>query len=608
MRPFARTPISALILTLCALVVTLVAGTAGVADAAKKPVTSTTTNNAAPPATCPDHVTPPAAVDTSEQPAPGQPTPPPLPEPASPVGGAALGGCGVIVPPGAPAAPSGINADSWVLEDLDTGAVLAAKDPHARERPASLIKLLLSLVVTRELNPNSTITATQDDANQTPTLVGIKPGAAYTVTNLLDALLMDSGNDVAYALAVQLGGLQAAEQKMDALAAQLGALDTRAGTPSGLDGPGMSASAYDLAVIFRAAMANPIIANAVQLRTLTLPASNGQPAVQVTNQNAMLMGSGYSPKYPGELGGKNGFTSDAQHTYANAAAQNGHRVAVIIMHDADDIPGVYKNARELLDYGFQLDAAKLPAIGQVVDSNPLTGKATTTSSAKDKETSSQAARDANMVRAARTPDDPISPFGTVGKPLTILAGVVMLIIVALVLRRKAAKRKRAARAKAAVAEKKAADAAKAARAAEHAAAPAPPDEQERKLSTVGDTASWAAVDEAFAEMAQQKRPTPNRNGAPASSRTPVVNRNEATVNRNEPPAPPRNDSPNNGGSATKRIATPAPKRVGTGTPPSARNGRNARNGAADSNANGTPMSPTEVANSTESTEVFGRFQ
>ncbi|HEX4224534.1 MAG TPA: hypothetical protein VHZ97_19345, partial [Pseudonocardiaceae bacterium] len=388
------------------------------------------------------------------------------------------------------------------------------------------------------------ITATQDDANQPATRVGIKPGAAYTVTDLIDALLMKSGNDVAYALATQLGGLPTAVQKMNTLAKQLGGLDTRAATPSGLDGPGMSASAYDLAVIFRAAMANPIIATAVQTKTLLLPASNGQPAVAVTNENSLLMGD-YSPKYSGEIGGKTGFTSDAQHTYADAAEQNGHRVALIMMRNPGDLPNVYKNATALLDYGFQLDAAKLPPVGQVVSANPTAGKTAAASSAKSKGGPSQAVSDANVVRAAQTPDDPISPFGTVGKPLTILTGVAMILILILVLRRRMAKKKRAARAKAAVAAKKAADAAKAAQATPPPArAPIDAPEPEPTPSTIGDTASWAAVDEAFAELAHQGRP--------------------------------------------------APRRVGTGTPPAARK------------TNG--MSPTDVANASETTEVFGRIQ
>lgn len=376
-----------------------------------------------------------------------------------------MGECGDVLPPGAPPLPTDITADSWLLQDLDTGAVLAAKDPHARERPASLIKLLLSLVVTRELDPNAMVTATQDDANQPPTRVGIVPGAQYSVNNLVTALLMKSGNDVANALAMHLGGLPTAEQKMDTLAKQLGALDTRAGTPSGLDGPGMSASAYDMAVIFRAALTNQIISTAVQTKSLVLPASNGKPSVAVENENEQLVGGAAAAKFPGEIGGKTGFTTDAQHTYANAAEQNGHRIALVMLRNPDDLTGVYSNAKELLNYGFQLEAAKLPTVGQVVDSNPLPGKTVSVATTK---TANAAAASDNVTAAAKTPDDPISPFGTVGKPLTILAGIAALLIALLVVRRRLGRKKRVAKAAAAKAAK-AAKATAAANAEESAA-------------------------------------------------------------------------------------------------------------------------------------------
>lgn len=106
---------------------------------------------------CAAAAAPPAAVDTSEKPAPGQSVPPPLPVPAQPVGGPLLGGCATILPPGAPPLPAGDTAASWVVQNLDTGDVVAAKDPHARERPASLIKTLLALVVVTELKPDQIV-------------------------------------------------------------------------------------------------------------------------------------------------------------------------------------------------------------------------------------------------------------------------------------------------------------------------------------------------------------------------------------------------------------------------------------------------------------------
>ncbi|MGH3636628.1 MAG: D-alanyl-D-alanine carboxypeptidase, partial [Mycobacterium sp.] len=94
--------------------------------------------NAAPDA-CPYRVTTPPAVDSSEVPQAGDP-PLPLPVPNSPIGGSALGGCGVVAAANTPPVPGDISAEAWVVADLDSGAVIAARDTHGRHRPASVIK------------------------------------------------------------------------------------------------------------------------------------------------------------------------------------------------------------------------------------------------------------------------------------------------------------------------------------------------------------------------------------------------------------------------------------------------------------------------------------
>lgn len=252
-------------------------------------------------------VAPPPPEDTSERPRPGETSPPPLPVPQSPVGGPRMGECGQVLPPDAPAPPEQVHVGSWMLADLDSGAVVAAQDPHARQRPASCIKVLTALVALHDLKMDDTITATQQDADQEGSKVGIEPGQTYTVQQVLTGMLLRSGNDAAHALAAKVGGPEAMVDRMNALAREIGAHDTRTATPSGLDGPGMSASAYDLALIFRAAERNPEFARAVATREITLPGPPGQPPVQVTNDNDVLK------KYPGAIGGKSGFTDDARH-------------------------------------------------------------------------------------------------------------------------------------------------------------------------------------------------------------------------------------------------------------------------------------------------------
>ncbi|MGH3595865.1 MAG: D-alanyl-D-alanine carboxypeptidase family protein, partial [Mycobacterium sp.] len=164
--------------------------------------------NAAPDA-CPYRVTTPPAVDSSEVPQAGDP-PLPLPVPNSPIGGSALGGCGVVAAANTPPVPGDISAEAWVVADLDSGAVIAARDPHGRHRPASVIKVLVAMASLGELSLNKTVDGTAEDAAAEGTKVGVAPGGSYTVNQLLHGLLMHSGNDAAHALAMQLGGMPVA--------------------------------------------------------------------------------------------------------------------------------------------------------------------------------------------------------------------------------------------------------------------------------------------------------------------------------------------------------------------------------------------------------------
>ncbi|MFI5606160.1 D-alanyl-D-alanine carboxypeptidase family protein [Amycolatopsis sp. NPDC051903] len=308
---------------------------------------------------CADRAAPPPPVDTSEKPAPGEPSPAPLPVPAEPVGGNRMGGCGLVLPEGALNPPDGDTAASWLVQDLDTGDVIAAKDPHARERPASLIKTLLALVVTTELKPDQIVVPTKEDAEQECTCVGIVAGGHYTVDQLLHGLLMHSGNDVAHAFATALGGVDVTTTKMNLLAKRIGATDTRAATPSGLDGPGMSTSAYDLSLIFHYAMKQQEFAQAVATKAYTIPAIGGKPPIPVYNDNKLL------GVYPGFLGGKTGFTDDARHTYVGAAQRDGHRLAVVMMRAEQRPTKVVDQAAKLLDYGFALQEDHAAPVGRI---------------------------------------------------------------------------------------------------------------------------------------------------------------------------------------------------------------------------------------------------
>lgn len=322
-------------------------------------------------AECPFGTAPGPPVDASEAPRPGDAAPPPLPVPDPPVGGPAMGTCGDVVADGAPPPPA-VGVTSYVLADLDSGAVLAARNPHARLRPASLLKTLTGLLVARRLPLDETIIGTQEDADQEGTRVGMGPGGQYTIRQVFDAMMMASGNDAAHALSIRLtGSVPATVDLMNATARAMGALDTRAATPSGLDGPGMSTSAYDLASIFRVAMREPPFAQAVSTARIPFPGYGPNPPFEVVNDNKLL-----TTGYPGYLGGKTGFTDDARHTFVGAAERGGRRLVVVLMHGEQHPVPMYEQAAALLDYGFGL--ADPRPVGTLTEAPPGAAEATTT--------------------------------------------------------------------------------------------------------------------------------------------------------------------------------------------------------------------------------------
>jgi D-alanyl-D-alanine carboxypeptidase (penicillin-binding protein 5/6) len=255
-----------------------------------------------------------------------------------------------VQPVGSVPIPDG-PAQTWLVADLDSGQVLAARDENLRHPPASTIKVLLALVALDELNLNSTVVADAADSHVECNCVGVKDGRTYTARQLLDGLLLVSGNDAATTLAHMLGGPEATVAKMDAKAASLGAVNTHASTPSGLDGPGGSgwSTAHDLAVIFRAAMANPVFAQITAEPSAAFPGDNGDRPV--ANQDELLQ------RYPGAIGGKTGFTDAARKTFVGAAARGGRHLVIAMMYGLvhEGGPTYWDQAASLLDWGFALN-------------------------------------------------------------------------------------------------------------------------------------------------------------------------------------------------------------------------------------------------------------
>jgi serine-type D-Ala-D-Ala carboxypeptidase (penicillin-binding protein 5/6) len=128
------------------------------------------------------------------------------------------------------------------------------------------------------------------------------------------------------------------------------------GSPSGLDGPGVAmwTSPHDLAVIFRAAIANPVFAQITAQPSAVFPSKTGDRVL--VNEDQMLA------RYPGMLGGKTGFTDLARKTFVGAAQRDGRRLVIALMHGLDKPGATYwDQATGLLDWGFAQQSE--PSVG-----------------------------------------------------------------------------------------------------------------------------------------------------------------------------------------------------------------------------------------------------
>jgi D-alanyl-D-alanine carboxypeptidase (penicillin-binding protein 5/6) len=293
--------------------------------------------------------------------APPIPVATPTPEPPLPgqgadgvaVGGARMASRGAVLPAGTRALPKDISAQGWVVADLDTGQILGARNAHGRYPPASTLKWLTALTLLPHLDKHARVVAARADVDVDGTRVGLVQYGHYSVDLLFQAMLMASGNDAANALARVAGSVPSTVAAMNATARSIQAYDTHVATPSGLDGPHQLTSAYDLALIARADMGRADFRRYTAQRLGTIPAQGAKyHAFQFQNDNKLLF------NYPGALGGKNGFTDAAHHSFIGVAKRGNRRLVVTMMYGEHKPDNIAFQAGRLLDWGFALRGAQ----------------------------------------------------------------------------------------------------------------------------------------------------------------------------------------------------------------------------------------------------------
>jgi D-alanyl-D-alanine carboxypeptidase (penicillin-binding protein 5/6) len=341
--------------------------------------------------------------------------------PGSPAaqGGAQLGGHGIVVnypAHGARKLPA-VPADAYVVADATTGQVLAAKDPHGHLPPASTLKILTTDTLMPVLNPDQSVVTSHQAAVVEPSKAGLIQGRRYPVHDLFKALLLISANDAAIALAQATGSYGRGVAMMNAEAHRLQAYDTVARTPNGLPAKGQHTSAYDLALFARQALTMPEFLQIERMRVTTFPL-HARHSVKLWNQNLML-GS-----YPGDIGGKIGWTTASETTFIGWARRGGQTLIVTIMHCVPLTEMTY--AAKLLNWGFAMDGHVKP-VGTLV--RPLAAAAPAQSATPRASAPAPAAPHhvARLAKASGFPAVPVAAGGGLLAAALLAAGIALTV-------------------------------------------------------------------------------------------------------------------------------------------------------------------------------------
>lgn len=241
-----------------------------------------------------------------------------------------------------------VSAASAVAIDHESGAIIYDKDAHVRRAPASITKIVTSIVAIERGKPSDIVTVRYNASElYDSTLMGVNPNDKVSLEDLLYGLMLPSGNEAALAIANHVSGSkQAFVDQMNNKMKDLGLVNSHFVNPHGLDESGHYSSAYDMAMISRYGWRYPLFRqlSAAKSHPVSVQrATTGQrDSYDVYNLNKLLW------NYAGVDGVKIGYTENAGRTIVATATKDGHRVFVALLGSGD----LWTDTPRVLDYVF----------------------------------------------------------------------------------------------------------------------------------------------------------------------------------------------------------------------------------------------------------------
>ncbi len=250
--------------------------------------------------------------------------------------------------------PPELYAEAAILMDMDTGQVIYGKNPHQRMYPASLTKVITCLLAIEEGNFSDKVTITAEMIDTVPrssTHIALTYGEELTLGQLVNAMMVESANDAANAVAVHLGGsLPGFVEMMNRKADELGADGTHFSNPNGLPEDDHYTTAYDLALFTREALAHEEFRTLAGTQHYEIPPTNLQPQTRRMNNRQYMFC--LNDTYPGAFAGKTGWTEEAGNTLITIAERDNVTLTSVVLKSNGVADAEFIDSTNLLDYGY----------------------------------------------------------------------------------------------------------------------------------------------------------------------------------------------------------------------------------------------------------------
>lgn len=249
-----------------------------------------------------------------------------------------------------------IYSESGIVMDMDSGAILYAKNIDDQHYPASITKVATALIALQNYELDETVTFTWDDIGfleYGDAHIGIKDGEELVMEDALYGMLLASANEVSHAIGAHMeGGYEKFLEVMNETVQELGCKNTHFTNTHGLHDPEHYTSVRDMALIGSAVFQYDKFREITNTQQYTIPATNITAETRTFQQNHKMVWKANANYYEYCVGGKTGYTDQALTTLVTFATKDDTNLVAVVMRTHGGGGNAYIDTREMLDYAF----------------------------------------------------------------------------------------------------------------------------------------------------------------------------------------------------------------------------------------------------------------